>query len=118
MSSNIEIQKKCVYCKEEFVAKTVVTKYCSHRCNQKHYKEVKRQEKLQQLKVVVPITAGLRNHEDFLTITKSASLLGVSDRTIFRLISRGIIKPIKKGRRVRIPKHELFKITVYDHLDS
>src|SRR5690606_40130255 len=118
MSSKIEILKKCIYCQQEYIAKTLVTKYCSHRCNQRHYKEVKRQEKMQQYKIVVPIKEERNCSEDFLTITKSAAFLGVSDRTIFRLIARGIIKAVRKGKKVQIPKNELFKITVYDHLDS
>ncbi len=118
MSSNIEIQKICTYCHKEYIAKTLVTKYCSHRCNQRHYKEVKRQEGLHAHKVIVPIKVPQSRNEDFLSITKSAALIGISDRTIFRLIARGIITPIKKGRNVLIPKNELLKITVYDNIDS
>ena len=117
MSSNIEIQKKCIYCQREYIAKTNSTKYCSHRCNQKHYKEVKRQEKLQPA-IVTPIDDVADSKDEFLTITKSAILIGVSDRTIFRLIARGIIKTVKNRRSVLIHRNQLFKTTVYDNIDS
>ncbi len=118
MSSNMEFHKKCIYCQEDYIAKTRITKYCSHRCNQKHYKEVKRQEKIEQQKNVSPLANELKNASDCLSISKSAMILGVTDRTIFRLIARKIITPVKRGRWVEIPKNELFKTTVYDNIDS
>jgi len=48
MSSNIKIQRICQYCKQEFTAKTTVTKYCSLKCNQRAYKKLKRSEKIKQ----------------------------------------------------------------------
>jgi len=47
MSSNIRIEKTCLYCAEFFIAKTTVTKYCSDNCAKRAYKKRKRQEKLQ-----------------------------------------------------------------------
>lgn len=41
MSSKIEVQRICQYCKKEFTARTTVTKYCSHKCNQRAYKAKK-----------------------------------------------------------------------------
>ena len=46
MSSNLQILKSCIYCGGDYFAKTTTTRYCSHICNQKHYKERKRQEKI------------------------------------------------------------------------
>jgi predicted RNA-binding protein len=50
MSSNIRITKVCEYCKNEFEAKTITTKYCSHICNRKAYRQSEREEKLQKAK--------------------------------------------------------------------
>ena len=47
MSSKIKIQRVCQYCEQEFTAKTTVTKYCSHKCNQRAYKAKKRAEKVE-----------------------------------------------------------------------
>ena len=47
MSSNIEIQRICEYCNKEFTARTTSTKYCSHKCNQRHYKAKVKQAKIE-----------------------------------------------------------------------
>jgi hypothetical protein len=47
MSSNIRITKTCQYCKNEFEARTLYTKYCSHTCNRKAYKQAQRNSKIQ-----------------------------------------------------------------------
>jgi predicted nucleic acid-binding Zn-ribbon protein len=46
MASNIKLQKNCVYCGREYTAKTLHTRSCSHKCNSKHYKKVKREERI------------------------------------------------------------------------
>ena len=50
MSSNIRIEKICIFCKEKFIAKTFSTKYCNHRCNQKDYKKKVKEERIQKSK--------------------------------------------------------------------
>ena len=107
MSSNMEIPKKCMNCGRAFTARTTRTRYCSHRCNQVHYKKVKRKEKIELAKEKKEVTGG----DNFLlTIPQAASLAGISERTVFRLIERNIIEPLRFGRRVVIPKTELIKI--------
>ncbi len=51
MSSNLEIQKKCEWCKTLFTAKTTTTRYCSHRCNSQSYKHSKREERKKKYEV-------------------------------------------------------------------
>ncbi|SDG82648.1 helix-turn-helix domain-containing protein [Psychroflexus sediminis] len=46
MSSKLKIKKTCQFCKSEFIAKTTVTKYCSHKCAQRAYKQRKKEEKV------------------------------------------------------------------------
>lgn len=46
MSSNIEIQKKCKWCGQIFIARKTSTNYCSHKCNNAAYKERIRQERI------------------------------------------------------------------------
>jgi len=50
MSSKIEITKVCQHCGNEFIAKTTVTKFCSHACAVKNYKQRKKAEKLNKVK--------------------------------------------------------------------
>ncbi len=107
MSSNMEIHKKCMYCGKGFIAKKTTTRYCSHRCNQLHYKKVKRNEKIHLAQGKREITGG---DKFLLTIPQAAALAGISERTVFRLIEKNIIEPLRFGRRVVIPKTELIKI--------
>lgn len=119
MSSNIEIQKTCTYCYKEYIAKTIKTRYCSHDCNRKDYKHQKRQEKIQAASITsasVPKWDISFLEKDLLSISDAAHLLFVSHRTIFRLIAKKAIRPVKFGRSVRIPKAQLLKKDTYDIL--
>lgn len=98
MSSNIRISRICTHCKKEFEAKTVVTRYCSNTCNRKHYKEIKRQEKIWLAnKLIVPIRVNSNANNQHFSIPDSARILGVSERTIFRLIQRSV--QVREGKR-------------------
>ena len=116
MSSNIKIPKYCQYCGQAFVAQTTTTRYCSKTCNSRHYKQIKREEKVQatlkeQIKSVTSaIQTGnfinLRDKE-FLSVQETAVLLGASRWTIQRMILRKEIKVAKLGRRTIIPRSEI-----------
>ncbi len=55
MSTNIRVKRRCEYCKKEFTAKTIRTRYCSHQCNSRSYKKIKAAEKVKQAKRVYKI---------------------------------------------------------------
>jgi len=106
MSTRLSVTKKCIFCGKEYTAKTLTTRYCSHTCNSKHYKQLKREEKLNAFKESFEkknpeptvITLAVQQ-KDFLSIDETASLLGASRRTIQRLIAKGKIKVAKLGTR-------------------
>ncbi len=113
MSSNIEIVKTCIYCKNTFVAKTLKTKYCSHTCNSRHYKKKKRDEKLNNFNEELinkpneqNIKVDLR-HREYLSIPETALLIGISKRTVYRLIERQELKPYKLGGRTIIKRIDI-----------
>lgn len=114
MSSNIEIQKSCTFCGKVFTAHTLHTRYCSHACNQKHYKQLKREEKLQ--KQFTSSFAASNTTEVnytgiqqklFLSLDETAAMLGASRRTIQRLIAKGTLKAGKIGSRCIIQRTEI-----------
>lgn len=118
MSTNIQIKKTCEYCSEEFIARTTKTRYCSHRCNQRHYKQLKREEKIQHAEKLErekkEDTTTLKNIavKKYLSIKEAAQLLGVSERTFYRLMKDGKIKSHKLGGRTiirQIDIENLFK---------
>jgi excisionase family DNA binding protein len=91
--------------------------YCTHTCNQKHYKAVKQLEKVKAAgKIIAPIRETVNNAGKYMSIPEAARLLGVTDRTVFRLIRRKVIKPLKQGRTVKIETNQLLKIKVYENI--
>ena len=112
MASNIEITKNCLFCGKEYTAKTLVTKYCGHHCNSRHYKQLRREEKLQSFKEAQlkpepkpqQVFALDIQQKDFLSIEETAMLIGASRRTIQRLISSNKLPVGKIGSRTIITR--------------
>lgn len=117
MSSNLNFNKKCEFCGVEFEARTLYTRYCSHTCNSRHYKLIKRGEKIQSVQKnqvcedqeLAPFNSVIQQKE-FLSIDETSLLLGASRRTIQRLISKGTLKVGKIGRRTIIHRKEIDKL--------
>lgn len=108
MSSNIKVQRICHYCEQEFTALTTVTKYCSHKCSQRAYKVRKRAEKVKKSNVE---TVQIKNQpieqlkaKEFLSINEVSQLVGISRRTIYRLIEQGNLTKLKIGSRTLIKR--------------
>ena len=114
MSSNISISKNCLFCGGRFVAKTTVTKYCSHKCASRAYKKRKREEKLHEAQTISLAQASekLPEQKEFWSIKEACIYLGIGRTTLYRAIKRGQIKSLNIGRRVLIHRdhiHKLFK---------
>ncbi|HEY6974866.1 MAG TPA: helix-turn-helix domain-containing protein [Chitinophagaceae bacterium] len=115
MSSNIKIRRICVYCRREFIAKTTKTQTCSDQCAKKLYKQKKKQENMdasnvETTKIKLQPVAEI-NSKPFLSAGEAAMLLGLSVRTVNRLIKSGIIPAVNLGKRLtRIARAELDKL--------
>lgn len=113
MSSKIQIQRICEYCGKEFTAQTTVTRFCSHKCNSRAYKlKVKElkvgksNEETNQQKILTASDVQLEviKQKDFLSIKEAYTLLGVSERTFYRLMKEGTIPATKLGGRTIIKR--------------
>jgi excisionase family DNA binding protein len=119
MSSNLNFKKNCEFCGNEFDAKTLYTRYCSHICNSRQYKQLKRDEKIQSIqspeqhpgKKALIYDPSLQRKE-FLSVDETATLLGASIRTIQRMISKGNLKAGKLGRRTIVKRIEIDKLFI------
>tara|TARA_B100000963_G_C22260290_1_gene508238 strand:- start:248 stop:604 length:357 start_codon:yes stop_codon:yes gene_type:complete len=115
MSSKIEVKRVCEYCKKEFTAKTTVTKYCSHRCNQRAYKERMRTKKIDS-SIIKTIQVKNQNIEqikakEFLKVSEVAQLLNCSVRSAYNYIDSGIISSVNLGHRMtRVKRSEIDKL--------
>ena len=108
MSSNIRILKVCEFCGQEFIAKTTVTRYCSHLCNQRHYKKLIQIEKVGiYSKNIISTNRKTKENANCLTIPEAARFLQISERTLFRLMAQEKIIPNRIGRNVFLSKNQL-----------
>ena len=111
MSSNIKVQRICQYCGLDFTARTTTTLYCSHRCNSLDYKAKQRNKKVEQSNIEVqkkkaePIED--LKAKAFLSIAETCKLVGISRRTVYRLIDRGDLIRGKAGARTIIRRADL-----------
>ncbi|THD66830.1 DNA-binding protein [Robertkochia marina] len=104
MATKIEVTRICEYCGEEFKAKTTVTRYCSHRCNQRAYKKKEREKKIllsnmETERVKSGSNASIKD-KDILNVKEVASLLQCSVRSVYSQIAKGNIKAINLGERL------------------
>ncbi|RZT96016.1 excisionase family DNA binding protein [Ancylomarina subtilis] len=119
MNSTIELQKICEHCGKEFTAKTTVTRFCNQKCAAKSYKKRKRENKVgraivetnkQKLLSVKDLHLEAIKQKDFLSIKEAYTLLGVSERTFYRLMKAGTIQATKLGKRTIIKRSVIDKL--------
>lgn len=115
MTSNIEVQRICEFCSNEFTARTTVTRFCSHNCSRKSHKAKVKAAKIERsnretFKMKTWHIDELQA-KDFLNVREVAVLLGCSSRTVYRLIDKGIIKGVNLSERlIRVKRSELNRI--------
>ena len=113
MSSNIKITRICKFCNKEFTAKTTVTQCCSEQCAKRYYKAKKKGEKIensnQETLQILALPLEIIKAKEFLSVAESSKLLGVSQRTLYRLMEKDALIFAKIGKRTIIKRSELDK---------
>ena len=111
MSSNIKIQRICKHCNNEFTARTTVTQYCSDTCSKRAYKA---RLKVSKIEASNNQTQQIKNQpieelkaKAFLSIADTCKLIGISRRTVYRMIERGELITGKAGKRTIIRRSDL-----------
>ena len=112
MSSNIQIQRVCEFCGNEYTARTTVTKLCSAKCRKASYKARQRAEKIERSNTE---TKRIQNkpleelkEKEFLSVREVATLLGCSIRSAYRLINSGTLKGVNLAERMtRVKRSEI-----------
>ena len=107
MRAKEPIKKICEFCGCEFEAYTQVARYCSHDCNRKAYREIKRKE-------VIFLTASMASQtkreraksdlseREYISISDAAALMGVSRWTIYRNVVKGCIPAKRLSQRTTL----------------
>lgn len=113
MSSNIRIKSTCDFCGNEFTAKTLKTRYCSHTCNSRDYKQRLKKNRVNKEVKVRNNKTQLESLEkrDYLSVKEVAVLMGCSTKTVYRLVKDGTIKSANLSvRLIRINRKALEKV--------
>jgi excisionase family DNA binding protein len=108
----MEIKRNCEFCKSEFVAQRTNTRYCSLKCNSKHYKAKSRKKKIDDYntkdKNVVTNDLDTLKTKEFLTAKEVSVLLNCSIRSVYYFIDNGSINAINLGSRMtRIKRSDI-----------
>ncbi|MBO9586512.1 MAG: helix-turn-helix domain-containing protein [Flavobacterium sp.] len=115
MSSNIRIAKICQFCNSEFTAKTIKTKFCSLACGSKNYKKrcSEKKREVRREEMISTHAADVEKLEklEFFTIDQASLFMGISRRTLYRVISRSEIAISKIGSRTFIKRSAIDKFS-------
>ena len=107
MRAKEPIKKICEYCGCEFEAYTQNARYCSHDCNRKAYREIKRKE-------VISFTASMASQtkrervkvdlseREYLSISEAANLLGWCKQSVYNYCHKGIIPAKRLSKRTTL----------------
>lgn len=104
-SSNIRIKKVCEWCGEVFYAQKTTTRYCSHRCNSKAYKEITRNKRIQDTETKTDILISQQpiqmiKDKEFLSFAEAGTLLGISRQAVYKMVAAGHLKASKISSRL------------------
>ena len=107
MKAKEPIKKVCEFCGREFEAYTQTARYCSHECNCKAYRAIKRKEVISLSASMASKTKRERakvdlSRQDYISISEAATLMGVSRWTIYRNVVRGIIPAKRLSQRTTL----------------
>jgi excisionase family DNA binding protein len=112
MSSNIYIKRLCEHCGKEFVARTTVTRFCSHTCNSRFSKLQTRhlKEQASHKQTIKQTDKALSlddSNKEYFDIATAAAHMTVSERTLYRIIAQKKLKKKKVGTRTVITKEDI-----------
>ncbi len=118
MSSNMHIERICRFCNSKFIARTTKTKYCSHNCSRKAYKQTAREEKLENARLEAEYIGKIKIKVNF-TELEAKPLLTINEASAYLNITHVTLRRWIKEKRIlssRIGKKHLIKRQLLDAL--
>ncbi len=105
------IHRICQHCGSDFIAQTTITKYCSHTCNQRAYKAQKRKQRINAVnettrKAIIRPVEELKA-KPYLSVAETCTLMGISRRTVYRMIRQGLLSVAKAGSRTILRRTDI-----------
>ena len=89
--------RKCSFCGKSFVTRSGVQKYCSEAC-QAEAKRARTEQKNNLFKTARPIME--IQHQEYLTFSKAAILMGCSRQYVYKLVALGKLKASRISNRM------------------
>ncbi len=97
----MKITRKCAYCGKEFTTTNGTKKYCSYSCLMEANKKKKKKEYnfLNSVEAISEIS-----HQEYLTFSKAAILMGCSRQYVYKLVEQGKLKASRLSNRMSLIK--------------
>lgn len=104
MSSKFEVKRICEHCKKEFLAHTTKTRFCSHKCASRAYKENLKSLRVEisniETQKVISQPVDELKRKEFLSVREVSKLLNCSIRTVYYYIDSRKLNALKLSERV------------------
>jgi excisionase family DNA binding protein len=110
MSSNLEVKRICQHCGKHFIAKKFSTKFCSLECGQRNYKIRERITKITASNAAAKASFKTQEviqaytvpsvEKYFISMKLLSISVGISERTLFRLLKDHKLPRLKIGRKL------------------
>ena len=89
--------RKCSFCGKSFVTRSGVQRYCSEAC-QAEAKRARAEQKNNLFKVARPLME--IQHQEYLTFSKAATLMGCSRQYVYKLVALGKLRASRISNRM------------------
>lgn len=96
-AAKFQIERKCEWCGETFLAKTITSRYCSIQCSRSAYSQKKREEKLEELRREK--AAKVPKDQPYLSIPDAIALYDVCRDTLYRLVRSKALRSYNLGKK-------------------
>jgi len=93
----MKVTKKCSFCGKPFVTRSGMQRYCSEAC-QAEAKRARTAQKNNLFKVARPLME--IQHQEYLTFSKAATLMGCSRQYVYKLVALGKLKASRISSRM------------------
>ena len=91
----VEIKRKCAVCGNVFLAKSLDSRYCSHKCSNKAYARKKAEEAHR--KQMDELLSTIPDARDYISIAEAEAMFGVNKKTLHRMVHKGEIGSVNIG---------------------
>jgi excisionase family DNA binding protein len=114
MSTNIRIRRICKHCRKQFTAKTTKTQYCGDRCANKAHKwrtrDVAIAKSEEETRKMMEENLERLSKYPFLNVNQVCLMLGISRRTLYRMMNKNQISFTKLGGRTIFMRESIYDL--------